>query len=366
MKKIAFILLTCCWMAVGAQQYPPQVVKKYVDTYSPYAIKKMQEHKIPASITLAQGILESAAGQSDLAVKANNHFGIKCAGWTGKTYYKDDDQKHECFRKYASVEESYEDHSLFLKKSRYQSLFELKITDYKAWAKGLKACGYATNPQYAEKLIKLIEDYHLDQYDQIALNAGKESTHIEFARQETSDSKKNRPANTPSQKIGHSPSGTHQPAATRPSNPAFSKRDRNIGRPFEETTLGEHRPYQGYHQVYYPYTNRPVYQNNGTYFVIAQYGDTYYSIVVATQLGVGELKMYNDIPFNKYEPHAGEFVYLQHKKNKAEKSNYHILRMNESLRDVSQIYAIKLSALRRMNSLKRNMEPEPGARLRIR
>jgi LysM repeat protein len=126
----------------------------------------MREYGIPASITLAQGILESGSGKSKLASEGNNHFGIKCHDtWNGATMHLDDDAPNECFRKYKSVDQSFEDHSLFLKKPRYQELFGLEITDYKGWAQGLKKCGYATSPTYAKSLIDLIEKYNLTQFD---------------------------------------------------------------------------------------------------------------------------------------------------------------------------------------------------------
>ena len=129
-------------------------------------MEQMNLHRIPASITLAQGLLESAAGRSALARNANNHFGIKCgSSWTGKYYVQDDDYKNERFRVYRSVRESYEDHSQFLMKPRYKELFHLKPTDYKGWARGLKRAGYATNPRYAELLINMVERYHLHKYD---------------------------------------------------------------------------------------------------------------------------------------------------------------------------------------------------------
>lgn len=138
----------------------------YFDRYKDVAIEQMFKYKIPASITLAQGVFESGAGQSELARKGNNHFGIKCHDWTGARTYHDDDERHECFRSYDNAYESYEDHSRFLVGSkRYQRLFALKTTDYKGWARGLKACGYATNPAYATKLIEIIELYELDRYD---------------------------------------------------------------------------------------------------------------------------------------------------------------------------------------------------------
>lgn len=140
--------------------------QQYINQYKDIAIEQMQRWGIPASITLAQGLFESGAGQSRLAVKGNNHFGIKCNGWDGRKIYQDDDTDGECFRAYESVYQSYEDHSRFLANGkRYASLFNYETTDYRAWAKGLKAAGYATNPQYANKLIELIQLYKLYQYD---------------------------------------------------------------------------------------------------------------------------------------------------------------------------------------------------------
>lgn len=138
----------------------------YIERFSSIAIREMNSSGVPASITLAQGLLESGNGNSKLAREANNHFGIKCTSeWKGKTILKDDDQKDDCFRVYASPEESFEDHSEFLKRKRYAALFELDKNDYQGWAKGLKAAGYATNPRYAELLISLIERYKLNRFD---------------------------------------------------------------------------------------------------------------------------------------------------------------------------------------------------------
>ena len=144
--------------------------QEYIETYKDDAIREMMKSGVPASITLAQGILESGDGNSPLAVYAKNHFGVKChSGWTGESMKLDDDEKNECFRKYETVYESYRDHSDFLvTRSRYDFLFELKITDYKGWAKGLKKAGYATNPKYADMLIMLIEKNDLNQYDNYA------------------------------------------------------------------------------------------------------------------------------------------------------------------------------------------------------
>lgn len=138
----------------------------YIEMYKDEAIYQMKKYKIPASITLAQGILESANGNSELAQKSNNHFGIKChTDWEGERVYHDDDKNDECFRKYDNVRDSYDDHSEFLLKPRYADLFTFSLTDYKAWARGLKKAGYATNPKYAKHLIKIIEENDLHQFD---------------------------------------------------------------------------------------------------------------------------------------------------------------------------------------------------------
>lgn len=141
-------------------------IAAYVHEYAPIAQEEMQLYKIPASITLAQGILESGAGEGELTLKANNHFGIKCHGWSGGSVYHDDDRSQECFRKYNDPKYSYRDHSLFLtERKRYSALFDLDIKDYKGWAHGLRAAGYATDRRYPEKLISLIERYQLYLYD---------------------------------------------------------------------------------------------------------------------------------------------------------------------------------------------------------
>ena len=162
-KRLVFILFSICVIAVSAQNK----TERYIEQYSSMAINEMNQFGIPASITLAQGILESGNGGSRLATEGNNHFGIKChTNWNGETIIEDDDEKGECFRKYSEVEDSYRDHSLFLSdRNRYSFLFKYEKTNYKKWAKGLKKAGYATNPKYSTLLIDLIEKYDLNQYD---------------------------------------------------------------------------------------------------------------------------------------------------------------------------------------------------------
>lgn len=170
-KRLGGCLLFCLWLlapvSASAQSRWNARYQAYVDQWREVAMDQMNRYHIPASITLAQGLLESGAGQSLLARGSNNHFGIKCHNdWTGATMYFDDDEEGECFRAYKNAKESYEDHSRFLVNGkRYRDLFSLKPTDYKGWAKGLKAAGYATNPHYANLLIELIETYKLYDYD---------------------------------------------------------------------------------------------------------------------------------------------------------------------------------------------------------
>ena len=168
MKKLILSLLTITLcLAIQAQPRNKQY-ESYIKKYRELAVEEMKKYHIPASITLAQGLLESGAGKSELARKSNNHFGIKCGGdWRGKTVSHDDDALGECFRAYKNPKDSYEDHSKFLVgRPRYASLFKLKITDYKGWARGLKKAGYATNPRYADQLIGIIELYELYKYDE--------------------------------------------------------------------------------------------------------------------------------------------------------------------------------------------------------
>ena len=166
MRKFVVIISLFMSLCASAQIKWNQAYQQYFDQYKDIAIEQMLKYHIPASITLAQGAFESGAGRSELTRRSNNHFGIKCHGWTGRTSYHDDDERNECFRAYNSAYDSFEDHSLFLVNGRrYQSLFELKQTDYKGWAKGLRAAGYATNPQYASKLIEIIQLYKLYEYD---------------------------------------------------------------------------------------------------------------------------------------------------------------------------------------------------------
>ncbi|MCF6171004.1 MAG: glucosaminidase domain-containing protein [Bacteroidales bacterium] len=289
----------------------------YIDLYKDVAIKKMKEFKIPASITLAQGILESGSGNSSLAKKANNHFGIKChKGWTGKKFYMDDDEKHECFRKYKHASDSYRDHSQFLtQRGRYSFLFDYKITDYKKWAHGLKKAGYATNPKYPELLIRIIEKYHLDQYDK-KRSGGKSK---------------------PKEKVTDAQTITF----IAPSVSDFAKAGTSP-------------------------TGRIVYINNGKKLIVVEQGDTFYGLAEEFEIYSWQLFKYNEVD-KKHILQIGELVYLEKKKSKAERSHkIHVVSEGESMRYISQLYGIKLKKLYKLNRLPKGRQPQAGDTLKLR
>ena len=310
MRKSTGILIILIITALNSiyAQYTESDIYNYIERYSTLAVEKMQTHGIPASITLAQGILESGAGTSNLAVKANNHFGIKChSNWTGETYYQNDDAENECFRKYEKPEKSYEDHSEFLKARRYERLFSLGKTDYKAWAQGLKDCGYATNPKYPERLITLIEKYRLGRFDTLAMNG--------------------KPA------VCHDTTMRIAPAITM-----NTLSQRNVLTP-----------------VSYPYTQRTVYANNGSFFVIAKKGDTYLNIAMDVQQPLFRIRKYNDLIVRNYEPQVGEWVYIEKKaKYSADYPQYVVRTSSESLRDICQKFGCRMSSIMTINQLERN------------
>jgi len=260
----------------------------YVSTWKQVAIRQMIENKIPASITLAQGILESGCGNSDLAKKGNNHFGIKCSNWVGEKMYINDDSANECFRVYANSEESYNDHSVFLKsKPRYSKLFTLEETDYKSWANELKNAGYATNPKYPTLLIEIIEALKLNELDIVGSSEIKKVIEP-------------KPIN----------------------NELISLANK--------------------HSVL-------VHINNVKY-IVAKKGDTFYRISKEFNLGLWQLYRYNDFDSKKDVLVEGDVIYLQPKRRfTKEKEELINVKSPISLRQVSQQKAIKLEKLIRIN-----------------
>ena len=278
----------------------------YIDMWKITAIEQMNEFQIPASITLAQGILESGNGNSRLAREGNNHFGIKChKNWDGERIYEYDDLKNECFRSYDNASQSYEDHSLFLTgRSRYEKLFELSLTDYKAWAKGLKSAGYATNPKYAHLLIDIIEKYDLAKYDKMPY--------------------------LPSQEKGDLTIQVEEPLS-----------DIEDPKDIEDETLVQLEVKSANHEVKVnKYRSR---------YVTVHKGDTYYRIAQEFELGLWQLYKYNDLG-RRDVLKEGEIIYLDPKRNKSKRgNNVYICDKPMTLRDVSQVEGLKLKKLLKYN-----------------
>lgn len=320
MRFFVSYLLIGLQLAVSAQSSNPTEPKlsrsDYIQKYAGFAVEEMLQSGVPASITLAQGILESGDGNSLLARNANNHFGIKCHGmWDGKKYYMDDDAKNECFRVYASVLDSYKDHSDFLStRGRYASLFELRRTDYKGWAHGLKKAGYATNPKYPALLIKIIEENDLARYDRMK------------SPPKSKDSGK---SNKTSKK------GNSKPNSEKPNEAIVSTQQRQM------------------------------YLRNDIRYVRIQEGDTYKTLERTLQLREWQVLNYNDKA--KGSPLVpGEIIYLQPKRNKNAQEDYHFVAEGETIRWISQEYGVKLKKLYQYNELSIGEEPAIGEKVWLR
>lgn len=349
-------------------QYTEKDIYAYITQYQDIAIKKMNEYKIPASITIAQGIYESACGKSHLAVDGNNHFGIKChQDWVGDTILIDDDELQECFRKYNSVEESFSDHSLFLKnRKRYANLFELEITDYAAWAHTLKADGYATNPKYADQLISIIERFKIARLDTIYLvqycgynpkQAPAAETVAQVKEVKPTADVPNVPT-TPKQDIQTAPLQSNSTPLKAPAaqNTIQSKNDSQM-KVF--TALGSEYPSGAS-----PFTYRKVFENNKTYFVIAQKGDTYESIAGDVQVAASSLRKFNDVAGNG-QPRENEIVYIE-SKAKSSPTKAHIVVAGETLRYIAQRYGVQLEYIFKYNNLDENSIIHPGDQILLR
>ncbi|MGY6561583.1 MAG: glucosaminidase domain-containing protein [Luteibaculaceae bacterium] len=314
-KRVALSLALV--FGLGSFVFAQQISKnEYVDQWHEVAIFQMQRHKIPASIILAQGILESGFGNSRLAVKANNHFGIKCHGWQGEKIYHDDDEAKECFRKYSDARQSFEDHSLFLtSRPRYAGLFQLDITDYKGWAKGLKDAGYATNPKYPQLLIDIIEKEKLYLYDQQALGG--------LVAERKADKKE-------------------EPAPSRKGQKGFDPGERDI-------TVGG--------KSYQVYTI-----NKRVKYILVEPGDTFYSIARAFDLSELQLRMYNDM-HSKSVLKAGDKLFISPKRNRSVEQEYHLTKQGETMRDIGQQYGVKVKSLYRRNRMAPGLDPETNQKI---
>ena len=300
---LVLILLLSCSMT-HAQMRWNQSYQTYINQYKDLAIEQMLRYRIPASITLAQGLFESRAGLSDLVRQGNNHFGIKCHNWTGPTQYHDDDARGECFRVYSDAKESYEDHSMFLaRQPRYANLFSLSPTDYKGWARGLKSCGYATNPQYANKLIQIIELYKLYQYD-----TAKRYDHFMAEH-----------------------SGTDQPVNA-------------------EGTL------------------HAIHAFNDNYYLYAREGDTFKTLSKEVGISWRKLAKYNELDKNTVLHKGDVIYLKKKRKKapKQYKKRPHIVQPGESMYSIAQKYGIRLASLYKMNHLTADYQIRPGAKFKVR
>jgi len=295
---------------------------EYIDSWKEVAMQNMIQFQIPASITLAQGILESGDGNSELAKMSNNHFGIKCHGWKGEKVYYDDDAKGECFRKYIDAGASFTDHSHFLLKKRYEPLFKLKVTDYKGWAKGLKKCGYATNPAYAKLLIDIIEKNKLYLYDKQAFSQKDEL----LANSEETEKKQGGETLEPI-------SGNNPPEI--PSTITLVN-SRNI-----------------------------MVSDNQIKYILAKEEDTIKKIAKDIDLPVFLLAKYNDEDTSNRKLKEGELIYIQPKRRRYRSREYHTVRKGETMRQISQYYGVKLKVLYRKNNLERGSEPAEGSKLSL-
>lgn len=312
----------------------------YVKDWSATAVRQMISHKIPASITLAQGVLESSYGNSELARLANNHFGIKCHEWTGERVYQDDDAKGECFRKYTSADQSYEDHSTFLTtRSRYASLFDLEITDYKSWAHGLKKAGYATNPKYPDLLIGIIEDLKLYEYDKAGSTTKKADVSKITPREE--DKKE-----VESSKETSSPKNT-----SKKGNSKFSKKTQEIIIEIEDKTNNLKTNVMSV----FKRTSRTVLeQPNKVKYIKAKKGDTFYKIAQEFELTLSQIHRYNDFPKGKDYLKEGDIIYLQPKRKSSKELKNITLKTNMSVKEISQTYGVKTSEIVKKNKLSNN------------
>jgi LysM repeat protein len=306
MKINCFIILAISFPILAFAQ-KKQTREEYINKYKDIAIYQMKTQGVPASIILAQGLLESDNGNSTLAVKANNHFGIKCHTWNGPALYQDDDAKNECFRKYSNPEKSYSDHSDFLRGARrYSSLFDLNPTDYKGWAHGLKKAGYATNPHYADMLIAIIEENNLYVYD------------------------------------------------------------KGVAIEVESPTKGMGDLVDVDHFVIDMNKHRKVFTRNRIKYIIVKKGDDYARLTKELELLPWQLSKYNELNSDS-SLKEGQELYIQPKRCRAEiNHSVHVVEKDETMYSISQMYGIKLKSLYSKNRMKVGDQPEVGQVLQLR
>jgi LysM repeat protein len=324
MKRLLTVLILVASLAVQAQN---EDVINYINTWKELAMSEMQRTGVPASITLAQGIHESMAGKSELALKSNNHFGIKCkSDWTGEKVYHDDDRRGECFRSYPSVEQSYIDHSDFLRNSaRYGFLFKLDPTDYREWAHGLKKAGYATNVRYPQLLIKIIEDYNLQQYTLIAMGEKPRSEEVILV------SNKSTPA------IREMQTAVVTPESDQPKQEEVDDEELAKKYPSGEFTINN---------------TKVIFAKAGTSLLMLA---NKYNIPLARLLDFNDLKQEDVLV-------KSQLLYLQ-RKRKTGANEFYTVKSNETLYEIAQAEGIRLESLCEYNFLQPHMQPAAGETL---
>ena len=310
-----------CIPFVAAQSMSTQ---QYINTYKDIAINEMHNSGIPASITLAQGVLETQSGNGWLVLNSNNHFGIKCKNnWTGATVNYDDDARQECFRKYNTAAESYSDHSAFLRNNpRYSFLFQYQSEDYKSWAYGLKQAGYATSKTYPQQLIKIIEDYNLQQYTLQGEGVTKAGTF--------EDSRAEKDAET----------RDYQPGRAAPASATVTPAAANTAA-----------------------IPKGVFEINGRKVLYAPAGTALIQLANDKDIKLRNLVRYNDLETDNPLP-KDMYIYLQ-KKSKSGKDDYHVVKQGETMYDISQAEGIQLRWLRRRNKMQEGQEPAAGEKLAL-
>ena len=373
MKRRASFLafaVSAVLLLISAADTPQQ---RYIDRWAATAVREMYRSGVPASITLAQGILESRSGLSALAAEGNNHFGIKChKDWKGKTMRVDDDREGECFRVYDTAEESFRDHSDFLRYwDRYKFLFDFDTKDYESWAYGLKKAGYATDPSYPEKLIKIIEENGLSKYDSMtqaqASRASSSPSKAASAPPKTSDKASSKSSSKASEKASAKESRAAAKAAkvSKADEREVARAARKAARrerlaamevipdeipeapnALEEAVLVTPAAAEEFHFS----LTRPVYTRNGVPFVYSVEGESYSSIASSYNLFPKEILKINDMDAERILL-PGTVVYIQQKKNQAEKGldKYIVETDGENLRDICQRFAVRMSSVCKMN-----------------
>ncbi len=330
MRTIQKILCICLIaFANGLHAQDNAYILSYINTYKEMALGEMQRTGVPACITLAQGILESQAGQSELAVSANNHFGIKCkSDWMGSVAYSDDDERNECFRSYQNVNESYKDHSNFLRsKPNYSFLFDISTDDYKAWCNGLKKAGYATSPTYAQKLIRLIENYQLNNIVNIelssdALNENLSSTLPPMVENVDEDA-----------------------VAVNPITPI----DNHTVQPDENVAID------------YP---QGVFQINHTKVLLINAGTSLLSVAAQYKLSYAQLLSYNELTNGMDILEKSQLIFLE-RKAKTGASEFYAVHPGETLYDIAQSEGVRLESLRQYNDFSVATAIEANQKIRL-